>query len=196
MSALATSSLIERNRSCLVVIDVQQFFLDKLPLDWRQPLVERMAWTMQVANALDIPIFATAEDIANDGPLVAELTALLPTGHTAFNKMVFGLAAQSGIRAAIEASGRDTFVLIGLETDVCITHSALGLRDLGYRPIVIADATGSPPPHHEFGLARLREAGITVTSLKGLYYEWVRDLETHARVKEDLNRPLPPGLTL
>ena len=31
--------LFDRSKSCLVVIDVQQYFLDKLPLDWRAPLV-------------------------------------------------------------------------------------------------------------------------------------------------------------
>ncbi len=30
--------LISREASCLIVIDVQQYFLDKLPLDWRAPL--------------------------------------------------------------------------------------------------------------------------------------------------------------
>ena len=36
--------LFDRDRSCLVVIDVQQYFLDKLPADQRQPLVARIAW--------------------------------------------------------------------------------------------------------------------------------------------------------
>ena len=42
----------------------------------------------------------------------------------------------------------------------------------------------------------MRDAGITVTSTKGLYYEWVRDLETHHRVQSELNVPVPPGMTL
>lgn len=190
------AGLIDRDRSCLVVIDVQKFFLDKLPLDQRQPLVDRIGWIMRVATALAIPIIATAEDSAHDGPLVPDLAGLLPKGQTVFNKMVFGLAGQPDIRATIEGSRCDTFVLVGLETDVCVAHSAFGLRDLGNRTVVISDATGSPPPYHEAGLARLRDAGITVTTVKGLYYEWVRDLATHARVKAAINQPSPYGLTL
>lgn len=138
--------LLEREDSCLVVIDVQTIFLDKLPLDWRAPLVECIDWLMRVARVLDIPIMATAENIARVGPLVPELAALLPTASPpVFNKMVFGLYGQQDTREAIEASGRGTFVLVGCETDVCVAQSAIGLRVAGYRVCAVENACGSPP---------------------------------------------------
>jgi nicotinamidase-related amidase len=188
--------LIERERSCLIVVDVQQYFLDKLPLHERGPLVQRMAWLMRVARALDIPIIATAEDVERNGTLVPDLAGLLPPETAVFDKMIFGLMSQADIRAAVDATKRDCFVLVGLETDVCIAHSALGLSAAGHRAVVIDDACASPPPHHEHGLRRLRDAGITVTSVKGLFYEWVRDLATYHRLKPQLNVALPEGLTL
>ncbi|TXH35664.1 MAG: isochorismatase family protein [Rhodospirillaceae bacterium] len=188
--------LIDRTQSCLVVIDVQQYFLDKLPLDQRGPLIERIAWLMRVARALDIPIIATAEDIERDGPLVSSLTDELPPGSKTFDKITFGLFGQPDIRAAVEASGRHDFVLVGLETDVCIAHSAIGLLDADYRVAVVDDATGSPPPHHNHGLRRMTAAGVMITSVKGIYYEWVRDLKTNAAIKAELPQALPPGLTL
>jgi len=188
--------LFDRDTSCLVVIDVQKYFLDKLPLDQRAPLVARIAWLMRVARALEIPIIATAEDIANDGPLVPELAALLPEGGTVFDKMVFGLADQPDIRAAIDASGRKDFVLVGLETDVCIAHSALGLAAAGHRVAALEDACGSPPPHHDAGIRRMRDAGVVITTVKGMHYEWVRDLATLAKLKAEIGAALPAGLTL
>jgi nicotinamidase-related amidase len=151
---------------------------------------------MRIARILDIPIIGTAEDVAHDGPLVPALMSELPTGAQVFDKKIFGLYHQPDIRAAVDATGKRDFVLVGLETDVCIAHSALGLQGAGYRVAVIDDATASPPPHHDHGLARLGAAGIIRTSVKGVYYEWVRDLETNARVKSQLNGPLPAGLTL
>ena len=188
--------LFHRDRSCLIVIDVQQYFLAKLPLDQRAPLVARIGWLMRVARTLQIPIIATAEDIANDGPLVPELAGLLPEGQAVFDKLTFGLHDQADIRAAVAASGRKEFVLVGLETDVCIAHSALGLAGAGYRVAVLDDGCGSPPPHHAAGLGRLRDAGVTVTTIKGLYYEWVRDLATLGQVKAAIGAELPAGLTL
>ena len=195
-----THQLFDRDNSCLVVIDVQQYFLDKLPADQRDPLVARIAWLMRVARALGIPIVATAEDIANDGPLVAPLVDELPEGSTVHDKMVFGLASQQSIVDDVRRTGRGEFVLVGMETDVCVAHSAIGLMDLGYRVAVIDDATASPPPHHDYGIARVRAAGAVITSVKGIYYEWVRDLatmhRTRAQLEAGLAATLPPGLTL
>lgn len=188
--------LLERDQSCLVVIDVQQYFLAKLPLHERGPLVERIAWIIRVARLLDIPVIATAEDIARDGPMVPELAGELPAGTEIYDKMVFGLMGQADIAAAIAATGRLQCVLVGMETDVCIAHSAIGLMEAGYRVAVISDATATPPPHHEAGLQRMAQAGVTITNTKGLYYEWVRDLATDGRVRPQINRPLPAGLTL
>jgi nicotinamidase-related amidase len=188
--------LIDRAQSCLIVIDVQQYFLDKLPLHARDPLVTRIAWLMRVARHLDIPIIATAEDVAQDGPMVDALMAEMPAGAAVFDKQVFGLMGQADIRAAVAATGRRDCVLVGLETDVCVAHSALGLLAAGYRVAAISDATGTPPPHQEAGLQRMAQAGVILTNTKGIYYEWVRDLATDAKVKAQLNRDLPAGLTL
>jgi nicotinamidase-related amidase len=98
----------------------------------------------------------------------------LPPGTRAFNKMVFGLAADEDIMAALRATGRGTAILAGLETDVCIAHSALGLLQQGYGVAVVADASGSPGTGHAVGLERVRGAGAVVLSAKSLYFEWVR----------------------
>lgn len=188
--------LLARDDSCLIVIDVQQYFLNKLPLHERGPLVERIAWLMRVARLLDIPIIVTAEDIKADGPMVETLMAELPAGTEVFDKRVFGLMGQADIRGAVAATGRRSCVLVGMETDVCVAHSALGLMAAGYRVAAISDATATPPPHQEAGLARMAQAGVTITNTKGLYYEWVRDLATDARVRPQINRQLPAGLTL
>ena len=189
--------LNERERSCLVVIDVQQYFLDKLSLDRRAPFVERIAWLMRTAALLDIPVIATAEDVERNGPLVPELVRHLPDDAPAvFNKMVFGLWGQEDIRVALEATGRDCFVLAGLETDVCVAQSALGLRAAGYRVAVVEDACASPPPNHENGLRRLHGSGVVLTSVKTVFYEWLRDLETTYRIREELDVPRPAGLVL
>jgi nicotinamidase-related amidase len=188
-------SLFHRDTSCLVVIDVQQYFLNKLPAGLAAPLVARIAWFMRVARALGIPIIATAEDIPDNGTLVPPLLQLLQ-GTPIFNKVVFGLYDQADIRAAVTATGRSQFVLVGLETDVCIAHSALGLAGAGHRVAVIEDACGSPPPHHEAGLRRIRDAGILVTTLKGMHYEWVRDLATLKQLKGATGQELPAGMAL
>ena len=60
---------------------------------------------------------------------------------------------------------------------MCVAHSALGLLDLGYRVVVLSDATGSPGNAHQIELERIRQAGGIILSAKSLYYEWVRTVE-------------------
>lgn len=190
------TDLIDQQHCCLVVIDVQQHFLDKLAPGDAHPLVGRIGWLMAVARHLGIPVIATAEDVANDGPMVTALSARLTPGSIVHDKLYFGLHQQAGILSDLEITGRSTMVLCGLETDVCVAHSALGLAQLGYDVVVIADACGSPAADHEAGLARLRGAGITVTTVKGVFYEWVRGVAHYHELMTALEADLPDGLVL
>ena len=187
--------LIERANSVLVVVDVQDTFLCKLPLHEREALVARIAWIMQVAIALEIPIVATAEDVSDTVELLPLLKNLLPPGQCVFNKMVFSVYGQHDIRQAIEALGKTDVVLVGQETDVCIAQSAIDLRDAGYQVWVADDATASPWPHHDAGLRRMENGGVVISNIKGIYYEWVRDVPPAIAIDKAVTSA-PPDLTL
>ena len=192
---MTNSSLIEVEDSLLIVIDIQPSFVEKESRDGDRSLLQRMCWVVKVANWLKVPLVITAEDMPNVGSVSNEIAELLPPGTNIYNKMVFGLAAQADILEAVQQTGRKTAVLIGYETDVCITHSALGLMNLGYRVVVVADATGSPGDAHRVGLERIRTAGGIIVSAKSLYYEWVRTVEKASEF-EALGIEIPQGMVL
>ena len=73
--------LIERSSSVLVVVDVQDNFLDKLAFHERSTLVSRIGWLMQVATVLDIPMIATIEDVSDKIDMNSTVKALLPKGQ-------------------------------------------------------------------------------------------------------------------
>lgn len=174
---MTTSYLIDVNDTVLIAIDIQPSFVKKENKAESNPLLQRMCWIIKVANWLNILLVVTAEDIPNTGNICAEVAQLLPPNTKIYNKMTFGLAAQADILETVQNTNRKTAVLIGYETDVCVTHSALGLLDLGYRVVVVADATGSPGEAHQIGLSRIRDAGGIIVSAKSLYYEWIRTVE-------------------
>src|SRR5258706_2466384 len=192
---MTTFSLLDVSTSLLIVIDIQPSFVKKESKAEPNPLLQRMCWLIKVANWLNVPLVVTAEDIANTGNICDEVEQLLPPNTKAFNKLTFGLAAQADILEAVQNTNCKTAVLIGYETDVCITHSALGLMDLGYRVAVVGDATGSPGEAHQIGLERIRDAGGIIVSAKSLYYEWVRTVEK-ALEFEALNFETPEGIIL
>jgi len=168
--------LLDTDDSLLIVIDIQTAFLDKLPFQDSERVLNRACWLIAVAQWRHIPLVVTAEE-AGMLPLAPRLVQCLPAGVHVFDKVTFGLAHQPDILAAVEQTGRKTAVLIGLETDVCITHSAIGLLGQGYRVAVVADATGTPGDGQEIGLKRMQHAGAIIVNTKSLFYEWMRTVE-------------------
>ncbi len=178
-------SLIDADDSVLVVIDVQDAFLSKLPSPDAERVLNRGCWLVKLAMWRHIPLVVTAEGV-REQPLVRKLVDTLPAGTPVFDKVIFGLADQPDIFAAVETTQRKTAVLVGLETDVCVLHSALGLLGRGYRVAVVTDATGSPAPGHELGLKRMQQAGAMILNMKGLFYEWLRTLEAVHRFHREM----------
>ena len=192
--------LLERDDSVLLIIDAQPAFYGERPDDLPEPMrwvLARVAWLAGVAAALGVPAVVTEEDAAGNGPTDAAILSALPAAAPVFAKVVFGAADQPDILAAIEAMGRRTAIVVGLETDVCVTHTALGLLDRGFRVIVVDDATYAPGDMHGAGLRRVAAAGAEVVHAKGVYYEWIRTLEA-ARAFQDARPDLaePPGFAL
>ena len=169
--------LTELNDSVLIIIDVQQIFLDIMAKEHYVPIVNRISWLTKVAVKLNVPLIVTGEDIPEFGATIPQIAKEFPKGTVEYNKMVHNLAGNPEIIAAVNDTGKKTAVLVGLETDVCVMQSALGLLQEGYRVVVLSDATASPGPCHEQGLERMRNAGVIISSVKGTYYEWVRSLE-------------------
>jgi nicotinamidase-related amidase len=192
---MTASSLLDANDSLLIIIDIQPSFVKKENQAENNPLLQRMCWVIKVANWLQVPLVMTAEDVPNMGSICEEVAQLLRPDTKIYNKMRFGLAAQADILEAVQNTNRKTAILIGYETDVCITHSALGLLDLGYRVAVVADATGSPGAAQQIGLERIRDAGGILVSAKSLYYEWIRTVEK-SREYEDSGIETPEGVSL
>ena len=193
--------LIAREDSLLVVIDLQPRFwgdrLDAEDLRRAGEVAARAAWLAGAASALGVPAVVTEEEPEQNGPTDAAVLAGLRPSAPVFPKPVFGLADCPDIMAAIGSTGRRTALLAGYETDVCVTHSAVGLREAGYRTVVVEDAVYSPFGAQAPGIARLRDLGLELVHCKGIYYDWVRTLEAALAFRSD-NPQLadPPGFSL
>lgn len=181
-------SLINVDDCILVIIDVQDHFLARLPPQRAEQLVNRVGWLMEVAKILNVPIIATAEEPKRYAGMTAALAEKLPPSTKVLGKTVYGLTDQEDILDAVRKTGRRTVVLVGMETDVCVAHSAIGLMQSGFLVVVLGDVTDSPGDAHAFGLERIRGAGAPVMSLKGLYYEWIRTVSMGNMMDEHLKR--------
>lgn len=180
----------------LIVIDVQPDFLTRVQPDLKVGLIERIAFLASTARHAGIPVIATVESPEQWGELHPDLARHLP-GAPVLRKEVFGLGDDPAVRPVVEATGRRTAVLTGLETDVCVAHSALSLLDRGWRVVCVGDAVASPGTAHEAGLERMRTAGVGVLCAKQVHYEWLRTVAAARAFRAahpDLSEP--PGVLL
>ena len=192
--------LLDRNDSLLAVIDTQPgFYRGRADVDAGafDAFVSTVAWLAGAARALDVPIVVLEEEPERYGATADAVRANLPADAVGMPKAQFGLMGNPELRAAVERTGRRTAVLVGMETDVCVAHSAIGLRDAGYRVAVATDALFSPPGAHEHGLSRLRDSGTELLSAKGVLYDWLRTVPASIDfVRDNPDLAEPPGFSL
>jgi nicotinamidase-related amidase len=193
--------LIDVTQSMLLVIDAQQDFYPTRRSDVDRAglggMFRRAAWVTAVAGRLGVPVVVTEEDAGVNGATAEVIRAALPNGAPVLPKWTFAAPGNPDIRAAIEATGASTAVLVGLETDVCVAHSALGLQELGKRVVAVHDALFSPGAAHPNGLSRMERAGVELVSAKELAYDWLRTVKG-VREFFHANPDLadPPGFSL
>jgi len=193
------SSLIDVDDCVLVIIDMQDHFLNKYDRAKAQKVVANVAWLLRVAQHLDVPVVAMAEDIEHSGSLNRTIRDALPEGTRIHDKDFFGLTGNPEILAEVEASGRRTAICVGMETDVCVAQSALGIIGEGYKVVTLRDAVASMEADEEVGLGRMRDAGVAISSVKALYYEWLRSVSRTARLENkapELEEMRPATLVL
>lgn len=180
----------------LVVVDAQDGFLRKLPVGEAETVVDRIRWLCRLAAWLHVPVVVTEEEPEGNGETVASVKEALPLGTVRHAKPAFDLTACPEIVADVSRHGRDAVVLCGLETDVCVAQSALGLADVGKRVVVVEDAVASPGTAHAQGLARLTRAGVELVGVKGLGYEWLGTVERANDFAIASERDAPDGIVL
>jgi len=131
------------------------------------------------SKAFSIPVTTTTQTAAKLGPTISVLAEQLPSAP--HDKTKFSMAIPSVLNSLPAES---SIALVGIESHICITQTALDLRDLGHGVYVIADAVSSCNKGEVVvALDRLRaERGVTVTTSESWMYECVGDA-SHAGFK-------------
>ncbi len=154
----------------LAVIDIQQKLLP--PIWENERLVRNSQLLIRLANILSIPILVTTQYAKGLGPTVTEISSLLP-GVEPLDKLEFGCFGNGAFCSSVSAkAGRNTLLLCGMETHICVMQTALGALNQGMNVHVAADAVGSRTElNWKLGLKRMRDAGAVMSSTEMMMYE-------------------------
>ena len=177
---------LEAAHCALIVVDIQQKLLP--PIFNKEMLVKNSQLLVRLAKILSIPIMMTTQYSKGLGATVPEVASLLPE-VTAIDKLEFGCFGSDVFRAGLKAlpGNRNTLLLCGMETHICVMQTALGALNDGYLVHVASDAVSSRAEWNwRVGLDRMRAAGAVISSTEMMMYELLRCSGT-AEFKEMLS---------
>lgn len=172
----------DSDQALLVVVDIQPKFMAAIHESDR--VVRRSLFIAKASKALDIPVLATVQNPDRMGGFDERFLPLLEGEPSA--KMAFSCWNSEEFQKRVEASERTSIVLVGIETHICVTLTALDLLQAGYRVFVCPDAVSSRSMEmHKLGMERIRDSGGIASHTETLVYEWMRSAE-HPRFREVL----------
>lgn len=167
-------SRLKRDDTLLLIVDVQTRLL---PAMHDAARAERQcAILARGARILGLPIVVTEQNPSRIGGTIDAVREALGEFEPLL-KMRF--SAWPDAQKIIEASGRKTILLCGLETHICVTQSGLDLLEAGYSVFLAGDACSSRlESSHRVGVERLKLAGAPQTSVESALFELMQSAES------------------
>lgn len=166
--------VLDRDRSLLLLIDVQESYRGKLHEEAR--LVQATQRLLGAAALLALPVVVTEQYPKGLGGTRAEVAELVPAGAARFEKTAFSALGAPGLLEHLRGLGRDQVVVAGIETQVCVSQSVHDLLAAGFAPHVVRDAiTSRFPFEDEIGYAKMIGSGAVPACVEGALFEWLGD---------------------
>jgi nicotinamidase-related amidase len=169
-SARATSGgrnprVLDRERTALIVIDVQEAFAKAV--ENFDEVAAQTAILVQGAKTLGLPVLVTEQYPRGLGDTVEPVREALGEIER-LPKTVFSAARAEGF----DLVGRDQALVCGIETHVCVNQTVHDLLAGGVEAHIAIDAVGSrTAANRELGLRKMAKSGAILTSVETALFE-------------------------
>jgi len=162
---------LQPEQCALVVIDIQEKLLP--PIFQKEQLVRNSQLLIRAAGILKIPALVSTQYAKGLGGTVPEIASLL-AGTEPVDKTLFSCFASDAFCSLLKRlpGSRNTLLLCGMESHICVTQTALGALREGYLVHVASDAVSSRTEWNwKIGLDRMHGAGAVISSTEMMIYE-------------------------
>lgn len=170
------AELIDKSKSILLVVDFQGKLLHKIR--FHDMVTHNAVKLIKYAQIAGIPIIAAEQYPQGLGKTV-DVIAEAIEGFNPIIKNTFGcFGEKTFVEALKKHKKRDTLIITGIETHVCIYQTVLeGLEK--YKVYVPVDAVSSQEKGDwATGLERMKEKGADMVSTEMLLFELMREAGT------------------
>ena len=171
---------LEAERCALLVVDIQEKLLP--PIFQKDQLVRNSKLLIRAAGMLKIPAVMSTQYAKGLGKTVPELASLLPETE-AIDKDRFSCFGSEAFCTLLKRlpGNRNTLLLCGMESHICVMQTALEALREGYLVHVASDAVSSRTEWNwKIGLERMRASGSVISSTEMMIYELMRSSSSPA----------------
>jgi nicotinamidase-related amidase len=170
---------LQAEQCALIVIDIQEKLLP--PIFQKEQLIKNAQLLTRLAGILQVPTIATTQYAKGLGNTVPELRSLIP--DDGIDKQIFSCFGSDVFCSMLKRlpGRRNTLLLCGMESHICVAQTALNALREGYLVHVASDAVSSRTEWNwKIGLERMRAAGAVISSTEMMIYELLRSSDTSA----------------
>lgn len=191
---LRSPLLLDKNRSILVVIDVQEKLMPHIKS--RDVITWNLQRLLTAAELFQIPIRASEQYPRGLGATVEPLRQHLNNaiGAPLTEKSMFSCRECEQWLAEATCLERPQIVITGIETHVCVLQSAFDFMAAGFDVFLVVDAVGSRYRlDHRTALTRISQSGGNLITTESVLFEWCERSGTpeFKQVSELVKQPRP-----
>ena len=175
-------NLLEKSRTALVVIDIQEAFRSVVP-DFAL-IASRASTAVRGFQLLEVPVIVTEQYPNGLGHTAEEIQLMLAEGTEVYEKTAFSSCGAAQFEKKLKTLKVEQVVICGLETHVCVNQTAHDLLDRGFQVHLMTDCVASRFTHDkDAGLAKMLACGVIQSSIEMALFELMRD-STHEKFRE------------
>lgn len=168
--------LCDAQQSRLLIIDEQERLLGAMNEKPRQQVLKNTAILLQAAQTLAVPVVRSEQYPKGLGTTDNSIESQLPADALKIEKTVFSCCGVAEVAEISHQQVQPQWVLVGVETHVCVLQTAMQLSAAGQQVFVVSDACCSrQKQHHKNALQRLSQAGVVISNTESVLFEWLRD---------------------
>lgn len=167
--------MLHPHTSGLLVVDIQGKLAHQVY--GSEALLQSVAILIKACQQLTVPIIVVEHNPEGLGSTVPGLIDVLD-GIEIYKKRYFNAMADERVRRAIKASGRNHWLVCGIESHICIYQTICGLLGAGYRAEVLQDAVSSRMlAQKNIGLQRIAQSGAEISCVEMALFELLEHYE-------------------